>query len=137
MVDKNEHIRYKKLMEVIGWFFFDLFILGYVEDPVTGHSFRMPGGLAWSVYIEVPSRDLKLSAANNLKQFCEEIPTLWLIASAHFVHQERPCAVDSDVQLVCKYLRAYETKGPTGIDRLYKEGEFGSTYVRYMYSTPL
>ena len=40
-------------MEVIGWFFFDLLILGYVEDPATGKSFRIPGGLEWAIYIEV------------------------------------------------------------------------------------
>ena len=39
-------------MEDIGWFFFDLLILGYVEDPATGKSFRMPGGLQWAIYIE-------------------------------------------------------------------------------------
>ena len=53
MVDEKERERYRQLMEVIGWFFFDLFILGYVEDPNTGKSFRMPGGLKWAVYIEV------------------------------------------------------------------------------------
>ena len=53
MVDEKERERYCQLMEVIGWFFFDLFILGYVEDPNTGKSFRMPGGLKWAVYIEV------------------------------------------------------------------------------------
>ena len=42
-------------MEVIGWFFFDLLILGYVEDPTTGISFRIPGGLEWAIYIEVTS----------------------------------------------------------------------------------
>lgn len=54
MVDEKERERYRQLMEVIGWFFFDIFILGYVEDPVTGESFRLPGGLRWAVYIEVP-----------------------------------------------------------------------------------
>ena len=53
MVNEKERERYRQLMEVIGWFFFDLFILGYVEDPNTGKSFRMPGGLKWAVYIEV------------------------------------------------------------------------------------
>ena len=53
MVDEKERERYRQLMEVIGWFFFDLFILGYVEDPNTGKSFRIPGGLKWAVYIEV------------------------------------------------------------------------------------
>ena len=40
-------------MEMIGWFFFDLLILGYVEDPATGKSFRIPGGLEWAIYVEV------------------------------------------------------------------------------------
>ena len=40
-------------MEVIGWFFFDLLMLGYVEDFKTGLSFRIPGGQAWAIYVEV------------------------------------------------------------------------------------
>lgn len=49
----SEKSRYSKLMEVIGWFFFDLFFLGYVEDSSTGLSFCLPGGLQWAIYIEV------------------------------------------------------------------------------------
>ena len=52
-VAESERERYRELMEVIGWFFFDLFVLGYVEDANTGLSFRMPGQLQWAVYIEV------------------------------------------------------------------------------------
>ena len=52
-VDKAELQHYEQLLETIGWFFFDLFILGYVEDPVTGHSFRFPCGMSWAIYIEV------------------------------------------------------------------------------------
>ena len=48
-----EHINYKKLMDTVAWFFFDLLVLGYVEDLDTGLSFRIPGGLDWAVYIEV------------------------------------------------------------------------------------
>ena len=40
-------------MEVIGWFFFDLLMLGYVEDSDTGLSFCIPRGLAWAIYVEV------------------------------------------------------------------------------------
>ena len=40
-------------MDMIGWFFFDLLIVGYVEDPDTGLSFRIPGGLQWAIYVEV------------------------------------------------------------------------------------
>lgn len=50
---ESERSLYCKLMDVIGWFFFDLFLLGYVEDASTGLSFRLPGGLEWAVYIEV------------------------------------------------------------------------------------
>ena len=53
MVDEKERVSYKELMETIGWFFFDLFILRYVEDPVSGESFRMPGGLQLCIYVEV------------------------------------------------------------------------------------
>ena len=41
------------MIQTVGWFFFDLFILGYVEDPLTGWSFRFPGGMQLAVYIEV------------------------------------------------------------------------------------
>lgn len=52
-VDEAERLHYEQLLETVGWFFFDLFILGYVEDPVTGHSFQFPGGMAWAIYVEV------------------------------------------------------------------------------------
>ena len=40
-------------METISWFFFDLLFLGYVEDSHSGESFQLPGGLSWSIYVEV------------------------------------------------------------------------------------
>lgn len=40
-------------MTDVGWFFFELLILGYVEDPATGKSFPLPGGLSWEIYVEV------------------------------------------------------------------------------------
>ena len=46
-------MKYEQLLETIGWFFFDIFILGYAEDPVTGNSFRFPGGMSWAIYVEV------------------------------------------------------------------------------------
>ena len=52
-VEEVERHNYMELINKIGWFFFDLFILGYVEDPVSGTSFRLPGGVSWAVYIEV------------------------------------------------------------------------------------
>lgn len=43
------------LVTRIQCFLFDLFFLGYVEDPQSGHSFSMPKGLKWHVYVEVRS----------------------------------------------------------------------------------
>ena len=52
-VHESEKARHQQLMEVIGWFFFDLLMLGYVEDSYTGLSFRVSGGQAWAIYVEV------------------------------------------------------------------------------------
>ena len=52
-MDKSERVHHQHLMEVIGWFLFELLMLGYVEDSSTGLSFRIPGGLGWAVYVEV------------------------------------------------------------------------------------
>ena len=49
----EEKSKHKLLLETIGWFFFDLLLLGYVEDVVTGKSFYLPGGLSWTIFIEV------------------------------------------------------------------------------------
>ena len=57
----QEKSRYKLLFETVGWFFFDLLLLGYVEDTVTGKSFYLPRGLSWSIFIEVIT---KLSLLN-------------------------------------------------------------------------
>ena len=52
-MDDIEQARHRQLMEVIGWFFFDLLMLGYVEDSDTGLSFHIPRALAWAIYVEV------------------------------------------------------------------------------------
>ena len=72
-------------MDSINWFFFDFLILGYVEDPLTGNSFRFPGGLEWSIYVEVPSYGLNMPPENSLTLFRRAIPTLALIGSTHQV----------------------------------------------------
>ena len=110
---------YRRLIEVIGWFFFDLLILGYVEDRDTGLSFRLPGGLDWAIYMEVPSRDLTMTPEEMLEQFCGDIPMLCLLGSPRKILNEISFIIDEEVQLVCKYLKAYKEKR---IDRLYKDG---------------
>ena len=52
-VSKEDKKVYDTLMETISWFFFDLLFLGYVEDFNSGESFHLPGGLSWSIYVEV------------------------------------------------------------------------------------
>lgn len=110
------HIPYCRLMEVIGWFFFDLLILGYVEDMDTGLSFHLLGGPGWHVYVEVPSRDINMTCDETLEQFFGDIPTLGLLGSPHLVSNDAPYIIDKEVQLVCKYLKAYKEKR---IDELY------------------
>ena len=117
---------YRRLIEVIGWFFFDLLILGYVEDRNTGLSFRLPGGLDWVIYVEVPSRDLTLTSEEMLEQFCGDIPMLSLLGSARKVLNEIPFIIDEEVQLVCKYLKAHKEGR---IYQLYKEGMFLSAHL--------
>ena len=52
-VSKEDKKVYDTLMETISWFFFDLLFFGYVEDFNSGESFHLPGGLSWSIYVEV------------------------------------------------------------------------------------
>ena len=44
---------YHSVMSEVQWFLLDLFFLGYVEDPSSGLSFKMPSELHWSCYFEV------------------------------------------------------------------------------------
>lgn len=44
-MDRKEQEQYVKLTESVEWFFFNLFILGYIEDQDAGVSFQFPGGL--------------------------------------------------------------------------------------------
>ena len=119
--DEKELLYLKELMDTIGWFFFNFLVLGYVEDPSTGASFRLPGGQEWAIYIEVPSLDHTYKPEESLHMFCKKVPTLGLLGSPHVIHPATPYAVDQDVQLVCKYLNAYKIGGTKGIDRLYRE----------------
>ena len=60
----------------------------------------------------------------GLKLFYDEIPVLKLLGTSHYVDPNVAFTVDSDVQLVCKYLRPYEIRRSgkfLGIDKLYKE----------------
>ena len=48
--------------------------------------------------------------------FYREVPIFKLLGSPKFIDPDIPYDIDSDVQLVCKYLRAYKTGA---IDQMY------------------
>ena len=61
-----------------------------------------------------------------LEQFEKEFPTLGLLGEHHFVQPSVSFVVDSEVQLVCKYLKAYDDAyrgGKKRIDTLYPDGK--------------
>ena len=58
-----------------------------------------------------------------LKCFQQEVPALGLLGTPHYIHPDTPYTVDKEVQLVCKYLKAFQIGGKKGIDRLHQEGE--------------
>ena len=137
---------YHELMKEVGWFFFDLLVLGYVEDPSSGKSFHFPANLSWKLFIEViaiiffnckisyvqagmrfvffyfvvqvPSRNTAGDPLENLEQFKTEVPVLGLLGTPVAIEHTSKFSLTGDVQLVCKYLKAFETKL---IDRLYRE----------------
>ena len=63
-----------------------------------------------------------MEPSDSLTHFLEDVPALGLVANKEYVEPRRPYVVDDDVQLVCKYLKAYEIGGKNGIDKLYREG---------------
>jgi hypothetical protein len=83
----------------------------------------MPQGLQWSFYFEVPIREGQ-NPDSSLELFCNEFPALQLIGRPRCIREDNPYNVDSDVQLVCKYLRAYKMEGDTthGINKLHPRG---------------
>ena len=120
--DVEERRKLAELMDSLGWFFYHLLILGYVEDPTTGISYCLPGKQDWTVYVEVPSLDRSHKPEESLQIFSSDIPTFGLLGTADSINQkELIYTVDRDVQLVCKYLKAYEIgQGDEGIDRLFE-----------------
>ena len=80
------------------------------------------------LYIQVPSRD-EANVEESLELFFEDLPALGMLGTPHLVCHDAPYIVDEEVQLVCKYLKAYRIGGTKGIDRLYKEGTTHQMHV--------
>lgn len=123
-VSENEKKNYKELLNIISWFFFDLILLGYVEDPLTRLSVSIPAGVDWKIYVEVPSQINLDDPKASWKQFIEDIPALGMLGARYIINPSTPYTVDEDAQLVCKYLRAYwehVQNTSRGINKLFKE----------------
>ena len=115
--------QYEALMDTFRWFVFDLFGLGFVQDPSTGYSFRLRIGGGWRVYVEIPSTaghdEVQVQPA--LVSFQDRVPCLRYICTNHHNTANDPLDVDNDTQLVCKYLKALEHKNR--INKLYLSGK--------------
>lgn len=128
------------LFSEIHWFFFFLFVVGYIEDQSTGLSFRLPGGLQWSVYVEVCFYNCKDNCSNNVlylqvPAWCSDAKeSLGLFNNVfpafHYLGKDVPILPDTpfdingdiDVQLVCKYLKAkLEGKLDQWLHRMFKD----------------
>ena len=60
-----------------------------------------------------------------LRQFKDEVPALGLLGNSYFVKPSTPLTITPEVQLVCKYLKAYKEVnrvGEGGINVLYPRG---------------
>ena len=59
-----------------------------------------------------------MNALNDLQLFEKEVPVLGLLGTPVAIEPTSEFSITDEVQLVCKYLRAYETRR---IDKLYRE----------------
>ena len=59
--------------------------------------------------IQVPCKRLEMSAAENLEEFCSDFPVVAFIGTPKLIDLQRPYEVDKGVQLVCKYLKRFDT----------------------------
>ena len=120
----KDYLEYEELMRRVNWFFFDLLVLNYVSDSSSSLIFRVPSGLHWKLFIEVPSRPDINDSLLNLKDFQKEIPIFRIMGTPQHIGNDLLFEIDEDVQLICKYLQAYteflDKKGK-GINRLYDE----------------
>ena len=76
-----------------------------------------------SCWPEDTSDDSTTSLEKSLSHFQSEIPILGLLGTPHLIDHQAPLFADDDVQLVCKYLRAYHDRTLLWINRLYVESE--------------
>ncbi len=77
---------------------------------------------------KVPSR-IKMNSEMSLMEFFEDVPALGFLGTPYLIEPNAPYIVNEEVQLVCKYLRAYKIGGTKGINKLYKEGMYACAFM--------
>ena len=50
---EDDRVCYREMMAQFNWFALSLFVVGFVQDPITHKCFRLPGNAKWTIYIEV------------------------------------------------------------------------------------
>ena len=78
--------------------------------------------------VQVPSRNTAGDPLENLERFKKEVPVLDLLGTPVAIKHTSKFSITGDVQLVCKYLKAFQTKR---IDKLYRECMLFSTFLYY------
>ena len=68
--------------------------------------------------LQIPSRNAGVNPLNDLDIFKIEVPVLGLLGAPVAIEHASKFSITDEVQLVCKYLKAYETRR---IDKLYRE----------------
>ncbi|XP_065828093.1 uncharacterized protein [Oscarella lobularis] len=118
---ESEVKEYNDLMTEVFWFLFSLIGLGFVEDVETGESFRLSGSFELRFFIEVPSDTSNGKDAPCLDRFLARLPLFKYVGRKHEVDPDERFDLNDDVQVVCKYLNAYDEtdrKGKKKIDTL-------------------
>lgn len=77
----------------------------------------------WPDNLSLSVHESETALEKSLNQFQSEIPVFGLLGSPHLIDHGEPLVADGDVQLICKYLRAYHDRTIAGIDRLYVESK--------------
>ena len=108
---ERETTQYHSLMIEVFWFLFSLVGMGFVEDVETGESFRVTGCADWRLFIEVASHE----ESSSLTDFLQRIPLFKYVGVKRGITATEPFEIDNDVQLVCKYLKAFTEEGRRGI----------------------
>ena len=115
---ESEVKEYNDLMTEVFWFLFSLIGLGFVEDVETGESFRLSGNFELRFFIEVPSHISNGKDAPCLDRFLARLPLFKYVGKKQEVNRHGPFDVNDDVQVVCKYLKAYDETGKKGKKRI-------------------